>query len=179
MQLKIIFLSLLFQSTPPRGGRRACGSTIRRLDRVSIHAPARGATSCLAGIIQDHHGFNPRPRAGGDFLVYHDLASFLCFNPRPRAGGDINRPKTNTTLHCFNPRPRAGGDGIFRLSCVPSGVSIHAPARGATLSALPSSSERVFQSTPPRGGRRICTDDSIKGELFQSTPPRGGRRLTA
>src|SRR5882724_4210929 len=55
-------------------------------------------------------------------------------------------------------------------------VSIHAPARGATLSGRKGTLLIRFQSTPPRGGRRQQTSGSAWRLLFQSTPPRGGRR---
>ena len=54
-------------------------------------------------------------------------------------------------------------------------ISIHAPARGATLWGFLKLVLSSFQSTPPRGGRQ---DDRMSGnpnQIFQSTPPRGGR----
>jgi len=36
----------------------------------------------------------------------------------------------------------------------------------------------MFQSTPPRGGRRIPLREAALWLLFQSTPPRGGRRVS-
>ena len=35
---------------------------------VSIHAPVRGATFKIGSELVYFHGFNPRPRAGGDSL---------------------------------------------------------------------------------------------------------------
>ena len=59
-------------------------------------------------------------------------------------------------------------------------VSIHAPARGATRTALDSflQSRYKFQSTHPRGVRRAKPWQEMNGILFQSTHPRGVR-LTA
>ena len=77
-------------------------------------------------------------------------------------------------------------------------VSIHAPARGATIlecnvglvifSFNPrprAGGDRIrqlihcvlsaFQSTPPRGGRPRAFSGRVTQDLFQSTPPRGGR----
>ena len=55
-------------------------------------------------------------------------------------------------------------------------VSIHAPAWGATpVRSLIGSPASKFQSTPPRGGRRVAQPASMATRLFQSTPPRGGR----
>ena len=101
----------------------------------------------------------------------------------------------------LNPRPRAAGDHVTTRTAYAGKVSIHAPARGATLNGLPprasvgsfnprpraagdsrSRSVRAqaakFQSTPPRGGRRRERLTRTSRNLFQSTPPRGGRLHT-
>ena len=122
-----------FQSTLPRGERRSlqairafknicfnprsrAGSDAPRLslidqaERVSIHAPARGATPPSFAETAIRNSFNPRSRAGSDYY------------PQGRAGGKKR----------FNPRSRAGSDGIKRGLGLDEIVSIHAPARGAT-----------------------------------------------
>jgi len=72
----------------------------------------------------------------------------LSFNPRPRTGGDLKAEWILKQLLCFNPRPRTGGDPSFpELQPVPR-VSIHAPARGATLSFA--IHPRRFDSFNPR-----------------------------
>ena len=58
---------------------------------VSIHAPVQGATDCTEDDADNSGGFNPRPRAGGDPILYQASAVLFCFNPRPRAGGDLKR----------------------------------------------------------------------------------------
>ena len=106
---------------------------------VSIHAPAWGATSPEAGpgwgrsvsIHAPAWGATPERRGPGG--VQHG------FNPRPRVGG---RPQDLT------------GPILVQRLC----VSIHAPAWGATGPSPSSwglSGIYSFQSTPPRGGRRI------------------------
>ena len=77
---------------------------------VSIHAPARGATRsrhCL------------RSEAG-------------CFNPRAREGRDGGNHAVQGDDLRFNPRAREGRDDFRVTSARRAGVSIHAPARGAT-----------------------------------------------
>ena len=54
-------------------------------------------------------------------------------------------------------------------------VSIHAPARGATPDIAVFFKHAMFQSTPPRGGRRGFPPAFFLQHGFQSTPPRGGR----
>ena len=103
---------LEFQSTPPHGGRPAGRRAIGVELKVSIHAPARGATP--VGV-----------RDGG---------SLLCFNPRPRTGGDKRELVFHRRHPRFNPRPRTGGDDEVEARKRHIEVSIHAPARGATLS---------------------------------------------
>ncbi len=124
--------SSLFRSTPPRGERPfgVRGGYAGR--RVSIHAPARGATT------RDIPRFGPGlfrstpPR--GERLCVRALRmprqTFRSTPPRgERPHPDGRRP---LATDCFDPRPRAGSDvqppDSDRRCC----VSIHAPARGAT-----------------------------------------------
>ena len=123
---------------------------------VSIHAPARGATSPHPRGSRARARFNPRARAGRDGVVHifgntrqlfqstrprgarpERLRVFgvVCssFNPRARAGRDLNRAQGPDVLDRFNPRARAGRDLTTpRLCRWRTIVSIHAPARGAT-----------------------------------------------
>ena len=77
---------------------------------VSIHAPARGATGLY--LLSDLHvgRFNPRSRTGSDMVVVVVVMVVMSFNPRSRTGSDL---------------------GLGRGE-IQGGVSIHAPARGAT-----------------------------------------------
>jgi len=54
----------MFQSTRPRGARRDT-YTPMKMEVVSIHAPARGATHLLKMCVE-FESFNPRARAGRD-----------------------------------------------------------------------------------------------------------------
>ena len=58
-----------FQSTRPRGARRGRNAARQYERRVSIHAPARGATYRRLCAATFYDGFNPRARAGRD-LTY-------------------------------------------------------------------------------------------------------------
>ena len=167
----------LFQSTPPRGGRRGSGSPASR-------------TCC----------FNPRPRAGGDrgraimndtnrtfqstpprggrrALRGRPVRPVVRFNPRPRAGGDTSREEQTMAKVEFQSTPPRGGRQDATAGGAISEVSIHAPARGATAAkTLAKVRDELFQSTPPRGGRLGPARIMAGKSLFQSTPPRGGRR---
>ena len=82
------------------------------LQRISIHAPARGATRSLFRIAKAGSYFNPRSREGSDV------------NPLPRRGASIRFQSTLPRGERRSP----GHSGICSQS-----ISIHAPARGATI----------------------------------------------
>ena len=81
---------------------------------VSIHAPARGATPARRREVSSPEGFNPRTREGCDVTILATVDIDSSFNPRTREGCDINTKEWCRVLS----------------------VSIHAPARGATLTAI-------------------------------------------
>ena len=70
------------------GGDRLGRLMITARQDVSIHAPAWGATFCEAFLPIWSHGFNPRPRMGGDPIIHQVNSLTSSFNPRPRMGGD-------------------------------------------------------------------------------------------
>ena len=98
-----------------------------------------------------------------------------CFNPRARAGRDYYFMRVLQAAESFNPRARAGRDSIPMAIAGDKPVSIHAPARGATSINYQQIVEYVFQSTRPRGARRLDGQGPYPVRLFQSTRPRGAR----
>ena len=123
------------------------------------------------------------------------------FQSTPPHGGRRGTAARWWPIVGFNPRPRTGGDTLSLRAVGVIGVSIHAPARGATGGLVYTAiGWRVFQSTPPHGGRRAQqllhggraqprfnprprTGATVglwnpRNEIsaFQSTPPHGGRR---
>ena len=56
-------------------------------------------------------------------------------------------------------------------------VSIHAPAWGATKDFQNFMKRLRFQSTRPRGARRTAQEEKTLAQLFQSTRPRGARPI--
>jgi len=101
----------LFQSTPPRRGRRAGRWRVLPESQVSIHAPAKGATRRHRIDQREQPRFNPRPREGGDERALATGQSYNMFQSTPPRRG--RRPALQPV--------RSTGD-----------VSIHAPAKGAT-----------------------------------------------
>ena len=139
---------------PARGATLACPDC-GSVWGVSIHAPARGATSIAGGgglgggVFQSTPPRGGRPRAAG--LAHRDRR----FNPRPRAGGDKAQEWGRLWMYCFNPRPRAGGDREKKDPAAAFDVSIHAPARGATAENPRAVLQRGrFNPRPRAGGDR-------------------------
>jgi len=100
--------------------------------RVSIHAPAWGATT----------------------IAPRDMMPSISFNPRARVGRDSARTCAAPTRARFNPRARVGRDQVRRVACVVAAVvSIHAPAWGATLPARRASSRWTSFNPRARVGR--------------------------
>ena len=146
-----------FQFTRPRGARptrrtnylvssgfnsRAREGRDQRIGRhtlvycVSIHAPARGATERSANANHARR-FNSRAREGRDRAACRRRFPCRFQFTRPRGA-----------------RPKKRLDFLLRFC-----VSIHAPARGATI---PRHTVvflyRLFQFTRPRGARPYLTD---------------------
>ena len=188
-----------FQFTPPRGGRLEPGLSVEGRRLISIHAPAWGATEPLHGGLQAHVNFNSRPRVGGDFYIQYGAKPGQYFNSRPRVGGDPCSPACRSFswefqftpprggrqheivifLHGhmdFNSRPRVGGDQMVDIGEKFKVISIHAPAWGATKWWILARNSRLFQFTPPRGGRLFRYVNENGDGVFQFTPPRGGRQ---
>ena len=191
----------MFQSTRPRGARQPLAHADAA--RCSFNPRARaGRDGRHAAVNRAGRCFNPRARAGRDACQCVRLVRRRGFNPRARAGRDV----TSAGLHAiavtmfqstrprgarpaiawrritvqigFNPRARAGRDDQCRTSTsADRSVSIHAPARGATVSdrAGMLGCSTVSIHAPARGATYAARRVADR-ELFQSTRPRGARR---
>ena len=121
---------------------------------VSIHAPTKGATPATPNLRATRRGFNPRSHEGSDHPLLGSIRSGPCrFNPRSHEGSDVI--------------DGASGQKIM--------VSIHAPAKGATVLPKRNHSGRKFQSTLPRRERRYPRNVFLSVHRFQSTLPRRER----
>ena len=148
------------------------------VDFISIHVPAWGTTYISLGLHCPSFHFNPRSRVGNDscFPFFPDFCLisihvpawgtttnrmnfqqyFIDFNPRSRVGNDDHgRGNWKGRIH-FNPRSRVGNDGVLTLFFPCVLISIHVPAWGTTLALVTSTLSSLFQSTFPRGERRIA-----------------------
>ena len=125
------------------------------MDRiVSIHAPARGATRLQyagARILSTFQSTRPRGARRVRTSMSQAVKMFQSTRPRgARRGADCKAE----IWPCFNPRAREGRDNTFNWGFgITLPVSIHAPARGATVTKAPLQIPARFQSTRPRGAR--------------------------
>ena len=168
-------VSNLFQSTLPRRERRGRHDHQRRGGLISIHAPAKGATSRFLGV-PPPLDFNPRSREGSDGGPAPVLARGLTFQStlprRERHPYSADRFPSNQD---FNPRSREGSDCVARTEHRAAAISIHAPAKGATGGPWPQAAFKTFQSTLPRRERRSSSMLFVPCVSFQSTLPRRER----
>ena len=168
-----------FQSTRPRGARQTLGYQVIYISKVSIHAPARGATQTPKGYdTYEIVSIHAPARGATDFVVPLPLSYAVSIHAPARGATTTLRP-LSPRGGCFNPRAREGRD-TTRNTYILKVIQFQSTRpRGARL--LPRSrfvSCLTFQSTRPRGARRKCLPMLIFDALFQSTRPRGARPAT-
>ena len=121
--------------------------------KVSIHAPAGGATPQLPQRSQSRNRFqSTRPRGARLWCVR--LKSRSCrFNPRARGGRDADIARLSSAAGIVSIHAPAGGaTSMNEFTMDVSFVSIHAPAGGATRIQEKPLSMRRFNPRA-RGGR--------------------------
>ena len=186
---------ILFQSAPPHGERLV--GVVGKLigGYVSIRAPARGATLTNAG--RGRSSVSIRAPARGATLRQVTRPTFRgCFNPRPRTGSDTRvrifpsssmfqsapphgeRHSRYRHLRNFGVSIRAPARGATRIvEAHAQIVSIRAPARGATLSFYLHGCSSSFNPRPRTGSDALARAMAYAAfSMFQSAPPHGERR---
>jgi len=122
-----------FQSTHPRGVRHTITGENADQAAVSIHAPARGATSNSLHDILRNEFQSTHPRGVRLLIVFGIIKKNLFQSTHPRG---VRRQRTASGTWPaigFNPRTREGCDfSKYFTQRQNITVSIHAPARGAT-----------------------------------------------
>ena len=121
----------MFQSARPRGARREPRKARRGQQRVSIHAPTRGATAVDAPAGDRREVSIHAPTRGATGGLRHDHGNGLVSIHAPTRGAT-----RRVAVHSGRPA-----------------VSIHAPTRGATFGPYVEHWGKMFQSTRPRGAR--------------------------
>jgi len=112
--------SAKFQSTRPHGARRPYPSSGICAYFVSIHAPARGATSQACHACQFHEVSIHAPARGATHTTGMIDKDCRRFNPRARTGRDGAVPLILNAAICFNPRARTGRDTSKRIDSIES-----------------------------------------------------------
>ena len=117
-----------FQSTRPRGARPAGGATWAHSRKFQSTRP-RGARLQLNHQPKPHRVSIHAPAGGATPHCHRDVAAQLFQSTRPR--GARHPTATGTwQLNCFNPRARGGRDSSKRISIIKSGFQSTRP-RGA------------------------------------------------
>ncbi len=172
---RLVFVSI---HAPARGATcGVCGTPAR--GNVSIHAPARGATTCRLDAAAYGQVSIHAPARGATPRVPCPDRHKGRFDPRPCERGDPADGPILAVANGFDPRPCERGDRQDRLGIVAGKVSIHAPARGATLRCRGGGDTREFRSTPLREGRPGINCRAQLTVMFRSTPLREGRLCCA
>ena len=143
----------MFQFTHPGGVRPFAKKVLYLCDMVSIHAPGRGATISVLDILDTWLLFQFTHPGGVRRVHLASPISYACFNSRTREGCDKINSVVAIVLVRFNSRTREGCDlqGLPAFLLIEE-VSIHAPGRGATASALSiSPSPESFNSRTREG----------------------------
>ncbi len=143
-------------------------------EAVSIHAPAWGATravpechTCKWFQFTLPHGERPADRTASAHLL---TFQFTLPHGERRAVLCACHARTR-----FNSRSRMGSDLVPRLRELGVDVSIHAPAWGATSASSPPPPAAQFQFTLPHGERPCLAHSRSKSPAFQFTLPHGER----
>ena len=99
--------------------------------------------------------FNPRSREGSDVLTKLLTAKHADFNPRSREGSDgLDYIPALPDGH-FNPRSREGSDWTELKTLSQAQISIHAPAKGATIEKLRKNTKKCYFNPRSREGSDI------------------------
>ena len=165
--------------------------------RVSIHAPARGATEplALAGCLPKFQftrpqgarqvpnveglrirSFNSRARKGRDTTpIVPFMDSLVSIHAPARGATEPVEPKSVEPVVSIH-APARGATIARRLHLVFAHVSIHAPARGATRAVVAAVENALqFQFTRPQGARRPSPCWAAPGRTGFNSRARKGR----
>ena len=149
--VRVPLISTLDQSFNPRpraGGDY--GNLVRDvICKVSIHAPARGATNAAGWDRPVCQRFNPRPRAGGDTSPSPRMQQSSVFQSTPPRGGRQVWLSVLAVHNWFQSTPPRGGRQMWMAFYESNGW---------------------FQSTPPREGRRSQSFSPGCGSCFNPRP---------
>mgnify|MGYP007127806895 CR=1 FL=1 len=137
----------------PTRGATIRGCFMSKIEIISIHAPTRGATTSAPFSDREVQFQSTLPQG-----ERHRLGEVVRidnnFNPRSHKGSDISLRTFAVFVNDFNPRSHKGSDTASAKDPNSTGISIHAPTRGATVTSGTGYDIFIFQSTLPQGERR-------------------------
>ena len=145
-----------FQSTPPRGGRRARSTRCRGRSQFQSTPPRGGRPRSPRRYAGHGMRFNPRPRVGGDRRCDSTVRAKL-FQSTPPRGGRLAAMRTTIAASMFQSTPPRGGRRRRASAAIEqaAAVSIHAPAWGATAPSGRAACRTMrFNPRPRVGGDR-------------------------
>ena len=97
------------------------------------------------------------------------------FNPRSREGSDAKPGyRLAGEAENYNPRSREGSDSCLTINPPTLKISIHAPARGATLNANTVTKFMDISIHAPARGATQLTQEMIQGALISIHAPARG-----
>ena len=140
----------------PAGGATLIPRRFKTEQNVSIHAPAGGATEYSPKGRYHHHGFNPRARGGRDaFDLSHQNNLTMFQSTRPRGARRKESLATLIPAMFQSTRPRGARQTLQTIKILQrfERVSIHAPAGGATASRPHNAYRGRCFNPRARGGR--------------------------
>ena len=145
-------MDYLFQSTRLREARQCLGAALLTARRVSIHAPAGGATISLAPRwllcrVSIHAPAGGATRLS-DSSVLRDVVSIHA----PAGGATATQQPFKINGKFQSTRLREARLAIDKRAACLVGVSIHAPAGGATMSQRPNDHQGSVSIHAPAGG---------------------------
>ncbi len=160
-----------------RTGRDASACKFPCAVDVSIHAPARGATTIVATASHVVKFQSTRPHGARRKTMSFHTTRYWFQSTRPHGARPIRRWIPSTSLSGFNPRARTGRDKII-LRNLKQIISFQSsrPHGARHINSLNLPSCALFQSTRPHGARRYTRLTAGKRYKFQSTRPHGARR---
>ena len=121
--------------------------------------------------------FNPRSREGSDGLREPRAKQPVHFNPRSREGSD-HQPQRVRAHRSISIHAPAKGATLYALhNAVRVYISIHAPAKGATQNELHFSASQSISIHAPAKGATNTSYLLCRAAGFQSTLPRRERQL--
>ena len=145
---------LIFQSTLPRRERKAVEDTL---------------------ILKD---FNPRSREGSDAVWKMNFRLVRNFNPRSREGSDdksTNRPCSYMEFQSTLPRRERRSCNHYKSALKP--ISIHAPAKGATILNLKNAiAEYISIHAPAKGATNIPYTTKMLADISIHAPAKGATK---